>query len=299
MEFLILGPLEVRNGANTVRLGAAKQRALLGVLLLHANEAVSTARLVDELWGDQPPATAEKLVQGYVHALRKQLGERRAQMRPPATVSSSTHASTSPSSSGSGRRTQGVTPRAVERVRKALALWRGPALANVELEGPSAHNVGTARGLQLDDADRADRCGARAGPHDEPFGALESWSPSTYQRAPARPADARPLPLREAGGSPRGVPRRAERLDDELGLQPARGVRDLEAGDPAPGRGARGANAAEPEQTTAAGGRGGVHAPAGGCGARVAGVSSSAPRSLCSPSPSLRRWRRRFSSATR
>ena len=57
-----------------MRLGAAKQRALLGVLLLHASEAVSSARLVDELWGERPPSTAEKLVQGYVHALRKTLG---------------------------------------------------------------------------------------------------------------------------------------------------------------------------------------------------------------------------------
>ena len=71
MEFAILGPLEVRQGQQTMRLGAPKQRALLGVLLLHANEAVSTARLVDELWGESPPPTAEKLVQGYVHALRK------------------------------------------------------------------------------------------------------------------------------------------------------------------------------------------------------------------------------------
>src|SRR5688500_8384235 len=74
MEFRIRGPLEVRRGQHTVRLGAAKQRALLGVLLLHANETVSTSRLVDELWGERPPGTAEKLVQGYVHALRKQLG---------------------------------------------------------------------------------------------------------------------------------------------------------------------------------------------------------------------------------
>jgi DNA-binding SARP family transcriptional activator len=73
MEFRILGPLEVLDDQRTVLLGA-KQRALLGVLLLHANEVVSTTRLVDELWGERPPATAEKLVQGYVHALRKQLG---------------------------------------------------------------------------------------------------------------------------------------------------------------------------------------------------------------------------------
>ena len=73
MRFRILGPLEVLDGARSVRLGASKPRALLGVLLLHANEVVSTARLVDELWGERPPATAAKLVQGYVHALRKQL----------------------------------------------------------------------------------------------------------------------------------------------------------------------------------------------------------------------------------
>ena len=64
LRFWILGPLEVRNGEERVRLGAAKQRALLGVLLLHANETVSTARLVDALWGERPPATAVGLVEG-------------------------------------------------------------------------------------------------------------------------------------------------------------------------------------------------------------------------------------------
>ena len=74
MRFRILGPLEALDGARAVSVGAAKPRALLSVLLLHANEVVSTARLVDELWGEEPPTTATKLVQGYVHALRKQLG---------------------------------------------------------------------------------------------------------------------------------------------------------------------------------------------------------------------------------
>ena len=73
MRFRILGPLEALDGVRSVRLGASKPRALLGALLLHANEVVSTTRLMDELWGEQPPATAAKLVQGYVHALRKQL----------------------------------------------------------------------------------------------------------------------------------------------------------------------------------------------------------------------------------
>ena len=83
LEFLILGPLEVRRGSTTLQLGSAKLRALLGVLLLHPNEAVSTARLVDELWGERREATAEKLVQGYVHALRKQLGDGVLETRAP------------------------------------------------------------------------------------------------------------------------------------------------------------------------------------------------------------------------
>ena len=74
MRFRVLGPLEVIDGVRAVQIGAAKPRALLGVLLLHANEVVSSSRLVDDLWGEHPPATAAKLVQGYVHALRKDVG---------------------------------------------------------------------------------------------------------------------------------------------------------------------------------------------------------------------------------
>src|SRR5215207_10558874 len=74
MDFRILGPLEVRDGESQVPVGGPKPRALLGVLLLSAGEVVSTARLADELWGERPPPTAEKLVAGYVHALRGALG---------------------------------------------------------------------------------------------------------------------------------------------------------------------------------------------------------------------------------
>jgi DNA-binding SARP family transcriptional activator len=66
MEFRMLGPLEVREDGRPLPLRGGKQRSLLGVLLLHANEAVSSERLVDELWGARPPARANKLVQGYV-----------------------------------------------------------------------------------------------------------------------------------------------------------------------------------------------------------------------------------------
>src|ERR687885_1281531 len=79
----MLGPLEVREEGHPLPLGGGKQRSLLGVLLLHANDAVSSERLVDELWGARPPEAARKLVQGYVSGLRKALGPDRLATRQP------------------------------------------------------------------------------------------------------------------------------------------------------------------------------------------------------------------------
>ena len=58
MDFRILGPLEALEEGGRVALGGSRQRALLAVFLLHANETLSTDRLIDELWGERPPATA-------------------------------------------------------------------------------------------------------------------------------------------------------------------------------------------------------------------------------------------------
>src|SRR4051794_16858670 len=77
MEFQILGPLEVRRGAVPVALGAAKQRALLAILLVHANELVAGDRLIEELW-PEPPETAANTLQVYVGKLRKALEPDRA-----------------------------------------------------------------------------------------------------------------------------------------------------------------------------------------------------------------------------
>ena len=73
MEFRILGPLEVREEGEALPLGGAKQRALLAVLLLHANEAVSADRLIDALWGERAPETAAHTLQVYVSQVRKAL----------------------------------------------------------------------------------------------------------------------------------------------------------------------------------------------------------------------------------
>ncbi len=74
MEFRILGPIEVLDDGVPVDLGAPKQRAVLAVLLLHANEVVSADRLVDLVWGEDPPRTAAHSVQIYISELRKAFG---------------------------------------------------------------------------------------------------------------------------------------------------------------------------------------------------------------------------------
>src|ERR671934_1753489 len=83
MRFSILGPLDLANGAGPVALEAPKQRALLAVLLLHPNETVSSDRLIDELWGERPPATAMKVLQTYVSQLRRIIGADTIATRPP------------------------------------------------------------------------------------------------------------------------------------------------------------------------------------------------------------------------
>ena len=86
MEFRLLGPLEVVDDERSLPLGGPKQRSLLAVLLLHAGRVVSTERLIDELWGESPPATVAKSIQVYVSRLRKQLGEDRLLTRAPGYV---------------------------------------------------------------------------------------------------------------------------------------------------------------------------------------------------------------------
>jgi DNA-binding SARP family transcriptional activator/tRNA A-37 threonylcarbamoyl transferase component Bud32 len=77
MEFLILGPLEVTAGDEPIQLGGPKQRAVLAHLILRANHPVPADRLIDGLWGDEPPETARNTLQTYVYRLRKALGEER------------------------------------------------------------------------------------------------------------------------------------------------------------------------------------------------------------------------------
>src|SRR6266446_3229659 len=78
MDFCILGLTEVRDGTRRVELPAGRGRALLALLILHAGEPVAAERIVDELWGEDPPRTAGTAVQGLVSRLRRALEPGRA-----------------------------------------------------------------------------------------------------------------------------------------------------------------------------------------------------------------------------
>jgi DNA-binding SARP family transcriptional activator len=140
MDFAIFGPLEVRDGGAPIAVGGAKQRGLLALLLLNANEVVSSDRLIDELWGGQPPATAGKALQVYVSGLRKALGRDRIATAPPgyrlAVERDELDLERFERLAVRGRSAleEGDPRSARELLDAALSLWRGPALADFAYE---------------------------------------------------------------------------------------------------------------------------------------------------------------------
>ena len=145
MQFRILGPLEVLDGQRRVELGRPKQRLLLAVLLVHANRVVALDRLIEELWGEQPPAQATASLQAYISNLRRVLEPGRRARTPPrvlVTQPPGYKLVITPADLDAARfatlAEEGHRLLAAERpypaaqaLREALALWRGPALADM------------------------------------------------------------------------------------------------------------------------------------------------------------------------
>lgn len=178
----MLGPLEARRDGRPVALGGTRQRALLAVLLLHAGEVVSVDRLVDELWGDSPPATAAHTVQVFVSRLRKALGERGSVL---VTAAPGYVARLEPGELDLGRFERlvarsraaleaGDAEAAAAGLRDALALWRGPALADFAYEAFAQPAIARLEELRISAI--ADRIEAdlALGRHHELIGELES-----------------------------------------------------------------------------------------------------------------------------
>jgi DNA-binding SARP family transcriptional activator/streptogramin lyase len=176
ISYLILGPLEVREGETAVALSGGQQRKLLAILLLRAGEAVSSDRLIDELWHGEPPETAAKALQGYVSSLRKQLGPDRIE-----TVGSGYRLSVAAADIDSRRFEELLAEaRPLERapaaakLREALGLWRGPALADFAYEDFAQHEIERLEELHLGGIERRIDLELALGHHDDLVPELEA-----------------------------------------------------------------------------------------------------------------------------
>jgi DNA-binding SARP family transcriptional activator len=146
--YRILGPLEVEVGGVAVELGPPKQRSVLAVLLVHADRVVSVDSIIDELWGDEAPPRALGSLQAYISNLRRVLDPNRSPREPSQvlvtrapgyslrTSSDTVDATVFEALAISGRRKldDGQLSGCVTSLKEALALWRGPALADFEFE---------------------------------------------------------------------------------------------------------------------------------------------------------------------
>ena len=217
----MLGPLEVlADDGEALPLGGRRPRALLALLLFHANEVVSTDRLIDGIWGDEPPASAPGALQVHVHSLRRALGADRIVTRPPGYVLR-------------------VEPGELDLDRferlaaegdpaAALALWRGPALGDVANE-----RFAQAESARLDEV-RLAALEARialdldGGRHAEVVGELDALVSAHPHRE--RFQAQRMLALYRSGRQADALAayRQARAALDELGLEPSAELRALE-----------------------------------------------------------------------
>jgi YVTN family beta-propeller protein len=237
MEFRILGPVEVWESGRPVPLGRGKQRVVLALLLLNANRIVSSDRLIDQLWNGQPPATAATALQGHISGLRKALGPGVIATRRPGYV---LEVESQQIDLGRFERLRGEARVALERgdpseaadkLREALGLWRGEALADIGFE-PSiqaeAARLEDLRLAALEDRIDADLAVGRGAELVDEIQRLVATHPLRE-----RLWGGLMLSLYRSGRQAEALDayRRARQtLVSELGLEPGPGLRDLERG---------------------------------------------------------------------
>jgi predicted ATPase/DNA-binding SARP family transcriptional activator len=234
-QFSLLGPLSVSCDGEPIALGGQKRRALLAALLLDANHVVSRDRLIDALWGEDPPDTARNTIQVYISQLRKLLPDGALETAPPgyrlAVQNESVDLFEFVRLSQEGRTAlaRGDAAGAAEGLRAALALWRGPPLADLAWE-PFAHaeiaRLEELRLAALEDRIEADLA---LGRHGQLVGELERLVAEQPLRERLRGQLI--LALYRAGrqADALAVYQRARKtLVDELGLEPSESLRKLE-----------------------------------------------------------------------
>jgi predicted ATPase/DNA-binding SARP family transcriptional activator len=220
MDFRILGPLEVSSNGQTLDLGGQKQRALLAMLLLTANRVVARDRLIEALWEDEPPETAQKALQVYISQLRKLLGRDRLLTQAPGYLvrveADELYLERFQHLSDEGK------------LDEALALWRGPALSDFTYQRFAQTEIARLEELHLVCLENRIERDLGQGLHADLVGELEALVKEHPLRE--RLMGQLMLALYRSG-------RQAEALDtyqqarralvDELGIEPGRSLRDL------------------------------------------------------------------------
>jgi DNA-binding SARP family transcriptional activator len=231
IEFRLLGPLEVTRDERSLELGGVKQRSLLAILLLHANQVLSTDRLIDELWGASPPPTAAKSLQVMVSRLRKKLGDSGLVTHPPGYVLRVEPAALDLARFEQlvGEARQDAPESAAPKLHRALSLWRGPALADLAYENFAQGEIARLEELRLAALDQRIDADLATGRHTELVGELEALVARHPLRERLRCQLM--LALYRSGRQAEALDayRAARReLSEELGLEPSEELKRLE-----------------------------------------------------------------------
>jgi DNA-binding SARP family transcriptional activator/ABC-type transport system substrate-binding protein len=248
MHFRILGPLEIEDGPRRLRLAGHQQRALLALLLLRANEVVPVDEIIEDLWGADPPASATKSVHALISKLRRRLENGAAGAGTDAAENSvlltrphgyvltvadgelDLHRFQSLMEEGRGALAAGQAPEAADRFRDALALWRGPPLAEFAYDSFAQVEIARLEELRLSGVEERIEADLRLGREDDLIHELEALVATHPLRERLR--GQLMLALYRSG-------RQAEALDvyqrtrkalvGELGIEPGSALQRLEA----------------------------------------------------------------------
>jgi DNA-binding SARP family transcriptional activator len=231
MEFRVLGPLEVVADGHHLDVRGSKRRAVLALLVLHANEVVRTDRLIEDLWGGRPPANASAALHNHVSRLRKDIGGDVLVTKPWGYV-----LRTDPDAVDLHRferlvaqaRPLAAGDRAAQ-LAEALALWRGPPLADLADEPALVGEVARLEELRLSALEHRIDAELELGRHDDVIPQLEALVGEEPLRERLRGQLI--LALYRSGRQAEALETYRETrrvLVEELGIEPSAELRELE-----------------------------------------------------------------------